>query len=53
MEAIEVLTPEVDPKPACKTLGVSRTKVYRLHSKRNTPQPEHQKRPPPPLAPLI
>jgi len=53
MEPVEVLTPEVDPKPACEAFGISRAKVDRLHSNRNTPQPEHQKHPFPPRAHLI
>jgi putative transposase len=50
MEAVEVLTPEVGTKPACAAVGISRASVYRLRTRRKTPQAVPKKRPSPPRA---
>jgi putative transposase len=50
MEAVEVLTPEVGTKPACAAVGISRASVYRLRTRRKTPQAVPKKRASPPRA---
>jgi putative transposase len=50
MEAVEVLTPEVGTQPACAAVGISRASVYRLRTRRKTPQAIPKKRPSPPRA---